>query len=225
MKKVVLIAAALFCTFMYADAQYRPGKFDFSTEMYYSPGGATNGQFSIPDYGAKVRMFINEKFAVSLNLGVSTASKNDITYYTDANNADQSRRTVTSDFNFSIMPGFEYHFTKFERVSPYVGAAIGFICGSTRTKSDNSENDNYNLSTRPTFGMGIMATSGVDVYICKGLFAGLELGLGYQHTSTGRSKDTSKVDSTITETKGTAVTRNNTFGFFATPSLRIGWLF
>lgn len=71
MKKTVLIAVAMFSTFMFANAQYRPDKMDVTTEVYYSPGGATDGAFELPTYGMNVRLFLSEKWAVKLNLGVA----------------------------------------------------------------------------------------------------------------------------------------------------------
>ena len=209
MKKTVLIAVAMFSTFMFANAQYRPDKMDVTTEVYYSPGGATDGAFELPTYGMNVRLFLSEKWAVKLNLGVATSTDTDFTYYTDANNAEQSRRERTGMFNMVVMPGVEYHFTRFERVSP----------------SDNTENSDYTLSTRPTFGMSAMLTSGVDVYICKGLYAGAEIGVAYAYSNTGKGKNVTATGNTITENKGTTVNRSGSFGFYAIPSLRIGWVF
>ena len=225
MKKTVLIAVAMFSTFMFANAQYRPDKMDVTTEVYYSPGGATDGAFELPTYGMNVRLFLSEKWAVKLNLGVATSTDTDFTYYTDANNAEQSRRERTGMFNMVVMPGVEYHFTRFERVSPYIGAGIGVEFGSQKNRTDNTENSDYTLSTRPTFGMSAMLTSGVDVYICKGLYAGAEIGVAYAYSNTGKGKNVTATGNTITENKGTVVNRSGSFGFYAIPSLRIGWVF
>ena len=66
----------------------------------------------------------------------------------------------------------------------------------------------------------------MDVYICKGLYAGLEMGLGYGLDKTGRGK-TSTVDNTgaTTESQGNSDSITSSFGFFATPSIRVGWFF
>ena len=69
MKKIFLVAsmAAVVLTSVNAQNKYKPENMSFSTELNYSPGGATtDGQFSLPDYGAKVRLHLNEKMAVRL---------------------------------------------------------------------------------------------------------------------------------------------------------------
>ena len=71
MKKIFLVAAmaAVVLTSVNAQNKYKPENMSFSTELNYSPGGATtDGQFSLPDYGAKVRLHLNEKMAVRLKL-------------------------------------------------------------------------------------------------------------------------------------------------------------
>jgi len=73
MKKIFLVAAmaAVVLTSVNAQNKYKPENMSFSTELNYSPGGATtDGQFSLPDYGAKVRLHLNEKMAVRLKLGL-----------------------------------------------------------------------------------------------------------------------------------------------------------
>ncbi len=221
MKKIILILASLFFTFMYANAEYRPGKGDFSTEMYYSPGGSTDGQFALPEYGAKARMFLNDRMALSLNLGVNASSTTEV----ETDYIPESWREKNSVFAITLMPGFEYHFTRFERVSPYFGAAVGFGYGYTRAISSNVSETDYYQSTLPVVSLGWMLTSGVDVYVCKGLYLGLEFGLGYEFNATGTQKTIRIWNSTTTEEEGGDSMSSSTFGFFATPSLRIGWLF
>lgn len=84
MKKIFLVAAmaAVVLTSVNAQNKYKPENMSFSTELNYSPGGATtDGQFSLPDYGAKVRLHLNEKMAVRLKLGLNTSTDKDVTYY------------------------------------------------------------------------------------------------------------------------------------------------
>ena len=206
MKKIILILAALFFTFMYANAQYRPGKGDFSTEMYYTPGESTNRQFTLPDYGVKVRMFFNERMAVGLNFGLNSNS----TEIIDNGYVPDAIAVENSEFAITFIPGFEYHFTKFERVSPYFGAAILFSKGYYSYNRSTVTGTNYDDEASSGLALGAMVTSGVDVYVCKGLYVGLEFGLGTELNFT-------KVGG-ITEDFITS----RTFGFFATPSLRIG---
>ena len=216
------------------EKQYKPEAMDFSLEVNYTPGLGLTGSgsdisysspVSLPEYGLKGRLFITDRFAVRMNLGFSTNSTRTKTV---VDNGDNSTTTTTStepiSKRFSIMPGVEYHFGDFKRVSPYVGGAIGFSAGSTGSKS--KEGNSSNKSTTPTFGFAINAVAGVDVYICQGFYAGLELGLGYGLEKTGRKKSV-HIDNEghQTEETGENEVTKNSFGFFATPSIRIGWFF
>ena len=238
MKKVVFLLSAMIlagAVSTYAqEKQYKPEAMDFSLEVNYTPGLGLTGSgsdisysspVSLPEYGLKGRLFITDRFAVRMNLGFSTNSTRTKTV---TDNGDNSTTTSTEtdpiSTRFSIMPGVEYHFGDFKRVSPYVGGAIGFSAGSTGNKyKSGNTSGKY---TSPTFGFAINAVAGVDVYICQGLYAGLELGLGYGLEKAGKWKrvDIDNEGSQTEETGDTEVT-NNSFGFFATPSIRIGWFF
>ena len=194
MKKIFLVAAmaAVVLTSVNAQNKYKPENMSFSTELNYSPGGATtDGQFSLPDYGAKVRLHLNEKMAVRLKLGLNTSTDKDVTYYeSPTDQKEYERNSKESITTFSIMPGFEYHFTKYERISPYVGGEIGLLTSTAKTKTDNTENDDKTETKRPGLGFGVNVFTGVDVYLCKGLYLGFELGLGYDSMNYKRGTTT-----------------------------------
>lgn len=226
MKKFFLVAAmaAFVLTSVNAQNKYKPEAMTISTELSYSPGGATDGGFSLPEYGAKVRLHLNENMAVRLNLGLNTTSSKTTTFVPNGNEEieEYNRTSLTT---FSFMPGFEYHFAKYERISPYVGGEIGLLTSTTKTKSDNTEDDNYTETKRPGLGFGVNVFTGVDVYLCKGLYLGFELGLGYESLNTQRGSTTTVTGNTTNKTKGTESSLVSAFGFHATPSLRVGWCF
>lgn len=229
MKKFVFVLAAVLAGAVSAGAQdsYKPEAKDFSLELNYTPGvlGTNNSaSFSLPEYGVKGRLFLSDRFAVKLNLGFSTNSTNDKTYTTNFDNSVTTTEDISGRTSFSIMPGIEYHFGDYKRISPYVGAAIGFNAGNRVEKGITGNVSSKTVS--PTFGFAVQAAAGVDVYICKGLYAGLEMGLGYGLDKTGRGK-TSSVDNTgaTTESQGESDSITSSFGFFATPSIRVGWFF
>lgn len=226
MKKFFLVAAmaAFVLTSVNAQNKYKPEAMTISTELSYSPGGATDGGFSLPEYGAKIRLHLNENMAVRLNLGLNTTSSKTTTFVPNGNEEieEYNRTSLTT---FSFMPGFEYHFAKYERISPYVGGEIGLLTSTTKTKSDNTEDDNYTETKRPGLGFGVNVFTGVDVYLCKGLYLGFELGLGYESLNTQRGSTTTVTGNTTNKTKGTESSLVSAFGFHATPSLRVGWCF
>ena len=242
MKKFFFLAAAVIAGSFAADAQekqYKPEAMDFSLEMNYTPGlsigtggsgsglvSLSNSTFSLPDYGLKGRFFITDRFAVKLNLGFSTDSDKSKEYTENTTGGvtsvttTESKSAVTA---FSIMPGVEYHFGDFKRVSPYVGAAFGLTAGNTTSTTPIT--DGTTTTKQPTFGFGINVSTGVDVYICQGFYAGAELGLGYGYSKAGRGKTTTVSNGATTESNGTTETINSNFGFYAAPSIRIGWFF
>ena len=230
MKKLIFIMAAVLAGAISASAQdsFKPEAGDFSLELNYTPGilsgNNSSAGFKLPEYGLKGRLFVGDRFAVKLNLGFSTNSTNDKTYITNPDNSVTTTEDISGRTSFSIMPGIEYHFGNYKRVSPYVGAAVGINVGNRVSRDVTGNVSSKTVS--PTFGFAVQAAAGVDVYICKGLYAGLEMGLGYGLDKTGRGK-TSSVDNTgaTTESQGNSDSITSSFGFFATPSIRVGWFF
>lgn len=230
MKKFIFIMAAVLAGAISASAQdsFKPEAGDFSLELNYTPGilsgNNSSAGFKLPEYGVKGRLFVGDRFAVKLNLGFSTNSTNDKTYITNPDNSVTTTEDISGRTSFSIMPGIEYHFGNYKRVSPYVGAAVGINVGNRVSRDITGNVSSKTVS--PTFGFAVQAAAGVDVYICKGLYAGLEMGLGYGLDKTGRGK-TSSVDNTgaTTESQGNSDSITSSFGFFATPSIRVGWFF
>lgn len=219
MKKILLIAAMAIIGVTSINAQYKPEKMSIATELNYS-----GSSVSLPEYGARVRMFLNENMVVRLGIGFNTSSNKTTKYEMNADPETETYTTTTTT-QFSILPGFEYHFSKFERVSPYVGAEIGFLTGVETLNEEYSDSDNYSKTKSPTMGFRISAIAGVDVHIYKGFYLGAELGLGYNMQSKQRGETTDYRGGVTVEQKGDNSSTNGSFGFIATPALRIGWFF
>lgn len=227
MKKILFAAAAaaLVLTSVQAQEKFKPDVMIVSTELSYSPGGATDGGFSLPEYGAKVRLHLNEKMAVRLKLGLNTSSQKTTDFNPSGGTEEIENYARTTQTRFSIMPGFEYHFTKYERISPYVGGEIGILTSTTKETTSSSISENKTIVKYPGLGFGVNIFTGVDVYLCKGLYLGFELGLGYESLDTKRTLTTNVSDAGTIEDKGNQAILQTAFGFHATPSLRVGWCF
>lgn len=238
MKKIILAVAlmAAVSTSAVAENNYKPEAGSFATELNYSFGGEHDGAFELPDqdnYGIKLRYFLNDNWVIRLNFGLGTSSTKNTTYnslYEDP--ADPSKVTgETEDYNttktttFSIMPGFEYHFNKFNRISPYVGAEIGIRTSTRKTITEIEKPESRTEVKNPGLGFCVNAITGVDVYIVKGLYVGAELGLGYDMMNYKRGTTTTEAGGTSNEEESNNSTRESSFKFSATPSLRIGWFF
>lgn len=227
MKKFILAAAVLaaFSTSGVAENNYKPEAMSVATEINYSFDGAnTNEGFQLPEYGAKVRLFLNDNWVVRLNLGLGVDTQKGTTYYEDAN-TEYERYNKTTTTTFSIMPGFEYHFNKFDRISPYVGAELGIRTLSTKSVTEDEHAESRTEDKTPGLGFAVNAVSGVDVYLCKGLYVGAELGLGYEMMNVKRGTSTVEQGNNKVETDGSNSTKAGEFGFHVTPTLRIGWFF
>lgn len=216
MKKLFLMAAIVLVGAVNVNAQYKPEKMSVATELNYS-----GSSVSLPEYGARVRLFLNENMVVRLGVGFVTSSSKTTKYLTGS----KEEYITESTSSFSLAPGFEYHFSKFERVSPYVGAEMGFAFGSGIKKTEYSDNDDYTRTKSPAFGFKLGAVTGVDVHIYKGFYIGAELGLGYELYNVGRGEAKSKLGNTEITVDGDESNSTNSFGLYATPALRIGWFF
>lgn len=228
MKKVLFFVVAISAMVnVSAQSKFRPEGNSFSTELNYSFGGGQNdGALVLPEYGAKLRFFTDDKWVVRLSVGVGTDTSKETVYLSD--NDDQKTISKTSHINFSILPGFEYHFNKFERVFPYVGAEIGVLTNMSKTldKTDNGNSESSSEWKRPGIGFAVNALTGVDVYLCKGFYVGFELGLGYSQMNMKKGTTTETVgDYSNIRTDGNETNLDSSFGFHATPSLRVGWHF
>ena len=105
MKKVLMIAALAASVAVCAEAQnkYKPEGLSFSTELNYTfGGGTTDGALSLPEYGAKFRLFVNDAWAVRLNLGLSTVSDKTTTYAPnpDGGEYETYNKTATTRFSY-----------------------------------------------------------------------------------------------------------------------------
>ena len=225
MKKFLfLLAGGMLLGTSMVQAQYKPEAKTWSVEMNYSPGGADNGRFDLQKYGARVRYHMSDNLAVRINLGVGTSRDVNTTYFKPLD--EEYKKNVKNFVNkFSFMPGLEYHFDKFERVSPFIGGELGFIAGNSGSKTDDTVSDDYSVEKTPFFGFGINFITGFDVYVCKGLYLGAELGLGYEYNTTRRKKTEISDGGIVSNEEGNTASSSHDFGFNVNPSIRIGWNF
>jgi hypothetical protein len=99
-------------------------------------------------------------------------------------------------FSVGLNVGAEYHFLK-TRVSPYVGATMGFLSTSTSGKdavatgAPQTTTENFPiLGLTPGFNFNIAALAGVEFFIVKELSLSAEYRLGYSVTAPYDQKTT-----------------------------------
>lgn len=209
MKKVILLFATVFVAFA-SFAQSEAGS--FGVEINFNPFGAGESPVFSTD-GLKVRYFVSDNMAIRGTLSLSTITDEEGSYESDAFVTDK-----TTFSTFGIAPGFEYHVTKFDKGSVYVGAEIGAAFGNQKRSihTDASGVEDFNRTDK-VFGLGAGVFTGVDYFITQKLYIGAELGLNYSSVKF-------TPENTTPDTKD-SYTKDSALGFTTTPTFRLGWTF
>lgn len=179
MKKMILLTLAMIVFSGMAQAQYKPEKGNFTTELQFSPFNLSYNEYEdnfnsnpLSLDGLRMRYFFNEKWAIRANIKfnyMSMKQSEDIDrkgsdYWTPQYHQYGEVSSKKSVIDFRIAPGFEYHFGNMERLSIYTGAEIFFGLRNYRFNMDsditytaiNSNNDV--ASTRTVFELESKST-------------------------------------------------------------------
>lgn len=237
--KKILVLGALVCMVFFANAQLKPQAGSVSTEVglrLFSIGIAEeqiqdimNGNVGnielnnpININGIKVRYFLTENMVVRGTLNFSMRTSKD---YSTVNDVEQISKTTF--MNFAFTPGIEYHFQGSERLSPYVGAEIGFGLGSVKTHTDNAGHTSGSLAKSKTphnsFNVGLV--TGVDFYITSGLYLGAEFGFGFNTFKQKGATITTEYNGIKNEIENKDYSKFPSFGFTPNTAIRLGWKF
>lgn len=234
MKKVSLTLLALVAFVMISKAQYTAG--GITTEVNFRP---FNANPIAVDY-LKVRYFLSDKMAVRCGLSLNTMNEKsevagDLTDNPGVTTNDATELTKNSCFIFGLFPGIEMHLGTNEKISPYVGAEIGFQMKSAKGSIANLNNDATQSvackgvwtdgSNQAYTQFGFNLLTGVDVAIYKGLYMGAEFGFGYSSTSL-KDVETSVTVAGVTTTAPLVLGDNfGNFGVNFNSAIRLGWSF
>jgi len=187
MKKALLITSLSFLMVFNALAQDADRK-NFSAELNFNfnSGVTINLDQQYPNHpsaltGVKFRYKLNEhlflRFAMSWNYSYTITEL--------ANTFDTAiitgSKTVKS-ISLSTLPGIEWHFPVSHKISPYVGAELGFGWANTRTTYVNSSNGtsfnkNYDLDETvkgSSFDADLLL--GADYFPVPNCYIGCEIG-------------------------------------------------
>lgn len=221
MKKTILLLAAATTLFVSAQAQpFKQAGGEKNLQLSFAPWG--NAPVSLQNGVISFRKF-NATGTAAWRLGFSVGSnKNtqptiqagdtiqfpkteDNGFYILNHGENPQADTRTSNFGFSIRPGYEKHFAGTDRLSPYIGAELVFASNSSKTEEDHIVEGNYTATytltqtSEPTFQspwsilattekggsttFGLNLIAGFDFYFAKNISLGAELNFGYQTTS------------------------------------------
>ncbi|MFO8066179.1 MAG: outer membrane beta-barrel protein [Bacteroidales bacterium] len=223
MKKIALILVLMvgISSFSFAEDDKNHSAGDISVEVNFVPLSATPIQLNF----LKGRFFLSDNMAVRLGFMFDISTISDTQHDPDdINNIEKETDRIT---DFGLTPGIEIHFPLGNRVSPYVGAELGFSTRSTKYEySTNFNNDNITqtgIGGFTQFGLNMLV--GTDVAIYKGLYLGAEFGFGFSTTSFPDVVTTATTGGvTVTET---IVDNSSVFslGTVVNPAIRLGWTF
>jgi len=256
MKKIVLSLALVMGIGLVVQAQdtplqdgqvqYRPVGGDKNLEVYFSPLGGT--PVSIP--GLKFRSFSASGNALRIGLFIGYENSSTITQDEDFDDDNVQTMLELSDksnsFTIAIQPGYEWHMTGTDRLSPYVGAFanIGYTSetdvmemqGFVGDVSDPELFLGDETTKTGTLNLGLNLVAGFDYYFAQRLYIGTEVGFGFSmandmkstvtETTTEVNDDGDMYVEVTNESEGSV---GNSKGFQLGPNvigqIRVGWLF
>lgn len=229
MKRILISVFAVMAMVVSANAQDDLKAGSVSIEVQFRPANAT--PISMDNFRA--RYFLSDNMAVRLGVYLNSDKASDEQMSTGNPVVTQTENHKV--FTFGVYPGIEMHFPVGQRLSPYVGAELGFTSRSASSEITNfgfieglnisTENMLYGGSNEGYTSFGVNAITGMDFYIYRGLYMGVELGLGY---STYKEKDRSmtEVNGGTTNTVEEKINeRTSSFGFRTENAIRLGWKF
>jgi opacity protein-like surface antigen len=200
-----------------------------SFELEFDPGTIFNSSntgnlFGLQNgFGVRYRRFMTELSAFRIGADISFSNNTFITQQADEELDALELKTKFNSFGILIRPGYERHFNGTKRLSPYVGGELK-IGYSTSTLKEEQQIDNEVKAIKVksgSFNFGIGALAGLDFFIAKNLYLGLEFTYGIYYTKDLNSK--------YTDIDGEETINKNGHSFSFKPgaygNFRIGYLF
>lgn len=182
---------------------FKPGSERFGAEAGFNFG---NG-FSLSGGTLNCNYTLSDELMIRLGFGLNVDKE---VKEVEGKNEKTSNTTTT----FDLKPGLIYSFTGTDRLEPYVGGEVVF-----GIVSNNDKESDPNVKTTQTH-FGLNAVSGFNVYVCKDLYVGAEVGFGFLVTPGAHTKVD---DSNSTETDDPGHTTH--IGANVNPAVRVGWKF
>ena len=143
--------------------------------------------------------------------------------YIDHN--DDGNGTTSTLGIFTISPGFERHFASTSRLSPFIGAELPLSVAYSSYEDNNQiiKGGGNNGHNRAFKGVGLVAVAGVDFYVVKNFYVGLEFGAGLTYKHYADVKIDYKEPGIDNQTIEGG--RNISFSTISNSGLRIGFVF
>lgn len=249
MKKIIYLLSISFSVFSVAFAQneatelvnstaiganeFKQNDGDLNLELSFDPTSIFNASspgsvFGLQNgFGIKMRKFRSSSSAFRLGVDITFVNFVNVTQQQDDATNTLELKDKFNSFGITLRPGIEKHFGGTKRLSPYIGGELILGWQTSTRKSENQNgtaieeatDKNNSFTDGMRFGMGGIA--GVDYYVAKKLYLGVELNYSIVYFSQATQKTTA-FDGTVTEFK-----RGSQFTFApgAFAVFRIGYLF
>lgn len=224
MKKLLLVVAfAAVGTIAFAQ---KPSTGNITVEIGLSSVLGTpvsaNNPAGVPVGVLKGRYFMSDDMAIRGSFGFGTGS--------NTTTAANTEETVTKTTGFALGAGIEKHLAGTSKLSPYIGAEIGFGIASGSTEITNlggTAGDKQTTTGGGNTNIRLNTMLGADYWIVEKVYVGAELGMTLFGTSSisDTEVETTAGGNTVKNTfKGTS---SSTFGIApnALGMVRIGMMF
>jgi outer membrane protein W len=222
---VILVVGSL-------QAQFKPTSGTFGLEIQFRPLG--NNLFEtvhkptlngVNMFGVSARYFCIDRLELrgDLLFGINS-NKNK---QTDPLVSSETQTTKVSESLFGLNLGANYHFKGTERISPYVGAVIGFGFSnlSRNITNWNYAAGDYSKEKQKGIYLDFAAVTGFNWYIVDGLYLGAEIGLGLEFAKPLKNTTKTKIGGTESKITVDPTQSAFNFNFYANPAIRLGWKF
>lgn len=234
MKKIILSFA--FVAMGVAAFAQKPAAGNITTELGFTSllGAPSNPQtLNIAQPMLRARYFLSEGLALRAHFGFGSGSTTTTLETAPGVTPVVSAETKVSTTGLGIALGVEKHLAGTDKLSPYLGAEIGFGMGSTTRESSNSNNpggtpttagDSYKTSGGSTTTIALNAFLGGDYYLTEKVYFGVELGVGLFNMNSTGDADVESTTAGVTTKITTKGSSSNSFGLMpqAIGQVRLG---
>lgn len=196
--KILFMTFVLFCLNLKAHQSdtttYKPKKNEISIELNFDPSqifaSSEDGQFSLLNDGLKFRYFLSPESALRGIFNFSYNNKTQIAgeYFDLPNNIHELKKHLKG-YSLQFRPGYEKHFKGTRKLSPYIGGDFLIKYSQYQIEEEHHLNSNNTYKTinknpkenQTGIEFGIAGLGGVDFYLAKNLYLGLEITYGFSY--------------------------------------------
>lgn len=180
--KQLTIALSLIALFVGMGNPSQAQKFEAEEISVELQGPNFNRTQTLAIDGLRGRYFLSNTSALRANLDINFNSRSTINQ--QAQGSQKELESTRSSFFIDFRPGYEFHLSGTDRLSPYFGAELPVVHGSQTSKTERQVGTNVEeRTTNEGFvRIGLNGVAGADYYFAEKLYLGVEVNLGFRYT-------------------------------------------